>query len=115
MNCRYAARKLIVGVAMLLLVACAHDNGIDAAAAAPDAGAKPAQTATPAETPRPITCTEPRSQVCTRDYRPVCATRDTGIRCITAPCPSSEQRTYSNGCEACSDPKVLQHVEGACP
>jgi hypothetical protein len=49
------------------------------------------------------------------EYAPVCATRDTGIRCITAPCPSSETKTYSNACSACTDPKVSQYVKGACP
>jgi hypothetical protein len=49
------------------------------------------------------------------DYRPVCATRDTGVRCITTPCPSTEQKTFSNACTACSDPKVIRHVPGECP
>jgi hypothetical protein len=59
-------------------------------------------------------CPELRPQMCTREYMPVCATRDTGVRCITAPCPSSEQRTYSNGCEACADAKVLGYSPNAC-
>ena len=49
-------------------------------------------------------CEEPRSEVCTQDYRPVCAE----LR-------SSVQKTYSNGCAACSDADVVSHVEGACP
>lgn len=60
------------------------------------------------------TCTEPRPEMCTRDYRPVCATVDTGIRCITTPCPSTEQRTYGNACSACGDKKVISHVPGEC-
>ena len=48
-------------------------------------------------------CTDPRPQVCTMDYRPVCAKREDG---------STE--TYSNGCTACSDQEVVGHVEGAC-
>ncbi len=60
------------------------------------------------------TCTEPRPEMCTKDYRPVCATVDTGIRCITAPCPSTEQRTYGNACSACGDEKVISHVPGEC-
>lgn len=59
-------------------------------------------------------CPEQRSQICTREYMPVCATRDTGVRCVTTPCPSSEQKTYSNGCEACADKKVLGYVANAC-
>jgi hypothetical protein len=59
-------------------------------------------------------CTDPRPQMCTMDYRPVCAQRDTGIRCVTTPCPSSEWKTYSNGCSACSDPNVSGYRGGSC-
>lgn len=59
-------------------------------------------------------CPEQRPQVCTMDYRPVCATRDTGIRCVAAPCPSTEQKTYSNACSACADVKVLGHIPDEC-
>ena len=62
-----------------------------------------------------IQCPEQRSQICTREYRPVCTSRDTGIRCVTAPCPSSELKTYGNACEACADPKVSEYVPAACP
>jgi len=60
-------------------------------------------------------CPEQRPQVCTMDYRPVCATRDTGIRCVTTPCPSSEQITYSNSCSACADAKVIGYIPDECP
>lgn len=59
-------------------------------------------------------CEDPRPQMCTMDYRPVCALRDTGVRCVTTPCPSTEWATYSNGCSACSDPAVVGYVEGEC-
>lgn len=61
-----------------------------------------------------IQCTDPRPQICTREYRPVCGLRDTGIRCITTPCPSTERKTYSNACSACSDPDVLEYTPGEC-
>jgi len=61
-----------------------------------------------------IQCKDPRPQVCTREYKPVCATRDTGVRCVTTPCPSTELVTKSNACTACSDKKVYSHVPGAC-
>jgi hypothetical protein len=48
-------------------------------------------------------CTEPRPQMCTREYRPVCATLNDGT-----------QKTYANGCTACSDPKVKGHFPGPC-
>ena len=60
------------------------------------------------------TCPEPRPQMCTRDYRPVCATRDTGVRCVTTPCPSTEEKTYGNACSACADASVIAYREGAC-
>ncbi len=59
-------------------------------------------------------CPEQRPSICTREYLPVCATRDTGIRCVTAPCPSSEEKTYGNACSACADVKVFGHHPGAC-
>lgn len=59
-------------------------------------------------------CTNPRLQICTKEYMPVCATKDTGIRCVTTPCPSTEKQTYSTGCTACSDEKVRYYVPGQC-
>jgi hypothetical protein len=50
------------------------------------------------------TCVEPRSQACTRDYRPVCAALKGG-----------SEKTYSNGCTACADVKVNAWLEGPCP
>jgi hypothetical protein len=48
-------------------------------------------------------CKEPRPQICTQDYRPVCGQlMDGGVK------------TYSNGCSACSDKKVKGYREGAC-
>lgn len=49
------------------------------------------------------------------DYRPVCATRDSGTRCVTSPCDSTETATYANGCGACADPAVIAWVPDACP
>lgn len=68
----------------------------------------------PAAGNEPIICPEPRPQICTYDYNPVCATRDTGMRCVTTPCPSTEDVTYSNGCTACSDQSVISYRPGRC-
>ena len=66
-------------------------------------GAQP--LATPTEAPAPTTaCSEPRPQICTMDYRPVCGQHDDG-----------STGTYSNGCGACSEPSVVGHSPGACP
>ena len=61
-----------------------------------------------------VRCEDPRPQMCTREYRPVCALRDTGIRCVTIPCPSTEWKTYGNACDACADVDVIGHLPGAC-
>ncbi len=61
-----------------------------------------------------IECPEPRQQACTREYLPVCATKDNGIRCIRAPCPSTEQVTYDNKCTACADKSVYGYISGEC-
>lgn len=83
----------------------------------------------PADAPRPlidaagegapealfdVACEDPRPEVCTRDYRPVCGLRDSGIRCITTPCEATEWRTYGNACDACADPAVFGYVDGEC-
>ncbi len=48
-------------------------------------------------------CPEPRPQMCTMDYRPVCAELKDGSR-----------KTFSNGCTACSNPAVVGYRDGEC-
>jgi hypothetical protein len=48
-------------------------------------------------------CHDPRSPVCTREYRPVCGERRDGSR-----------HTYANACEACASSQVVGHRPGAC-
>ena len=92
---------------LLLLAACSQ---------APVASEPPPPADPPKEEKKaPVMCTDPRPQVCTAIYAPVCATRDTGVRCVTTPCPSSEQVTKASSCSACSDPKVISYVDGECP
>ena len=62
-----------------------------------------------------MSCSDPRPTACNLDYKPVCAEVDTGVRCITTPCPSSERKTYSSACKACRDPKAVAYVSGRCP
>ena len=50
-----------------------------------------------------VTCPETRPQICTHEYRPVCAQLQDG-----------SLKTYSNGCTACSDPAVAGYRAGAC-
>ncbi len=93
-----------IGVAALmampcLAVACRSPHPAPSAADAP---------------PDAVECADPRSPICTQDYLPVCGLRDTGIRCVTTPCDSTEWKTYSNACTACSDTSVERYRPGAC-
>ena len=59
---------------ILLLAACSQ---------APVASESPPPASDPPATAKnePVMCKEPRPQVCTMIYQPVCATRDTGMQC----------------------------------
>lgn len=48
-------------------------------------------------------CTDPRPQICTREYDPVCARRSDG-----------SWHTLSTGCTACSDEEVEGFRREAC-
>ncbi len=48
-------------------------------------------------------CTDPRPEICTMDYTPVCAQRGDGTT-----------YTAGNACSACGDKTVLSHVPGEC-
>lgn len=50
-----------------------------------------------------VKCSEPRPQMCTMDYRPVCAELSGG-----------SHKTISNGCTACSDANVSGYRDGVC-
>jgi hypothetical protein len=50
-----------------------------------------------------ILCEDPRPEFCTREYAPVCAKLIDG-----------SLKTYSNGCSACSDKKVIGYKPGQC-
>ncbi len=52
-------------------------------------------------------CTEPRPEICTMDYTPVC-----GLQTVSG---KEQWKTYSNACSACSDSSVSGYVENACP
>ena len=50
-----------------------------------------------------ILCPEKRPQMCTREYRPVCAQHKDG-----------SFKTYSSGCTACANPNVIGYRNDAC-
>ncbi len=50
-----------------------------------------------------ILCEEPRPQICTREYNPVCGSLIDG-----------SSRTGSTGCTSCSDSDVVGYTMGVC-
>lgn len=56
-------------------------------------------------------CVE-RSEICTAQYDPVCGWwNSSSVQCIKYPCAA----TYSNGCYACADEKVVGYTAGEWP
>ncbi len=51
-----------------------------------------------------IACSEPRPQVCTMEYAPVCAELVAGGR-----------KQYASACNACADDTVASYLKGECP
>lgn len=47
-------------------------------------------------------CEEPRPEICTMEYAPVCAVVD------------GEKKEYGNACSACGDPQVESFQNGNC-
>ena len=48
-------------------------------------------------------CEEPRPEMCTREYRPVCGVQENSLA-----------NTYGNACTACADKQVVYYIPGAC-
>lgn len=48
-------------------------------------------------------CVDPRPQVCTMIFAPVCATHDDGRR-----------ETHASACNACADDTVVDHTNESC-
>lgn len=61
-----------------------------------------------------VECIVPRPEVCSGEALPVCALRDTGVRCVTEPCDTWETKTFTNACTACADRAVYGWRPGAC-
>ena len=78
-------RIMIVAAAVLVLTACVNSP-------APEPEAPGTQ------------CIEPRPQVCTMEYNPVCATLVAG-----------GTKEYASGCNACADDAVSAYLPDPCP
>ena len=50
-----------------------------------------------------VTCVDPRPQVCTMEYNPVCVVLSDG-----------SSKLYSSPCNACADDAVKNYLPGAC-
>ncbi len=49
-------------------------------------------------------CKDPRPEVCTMDYNPVCGLRSDG----------TEIKTFGNACTACSEKETIEYKTGEC-
>jgi hypothetical protein len=57
----------------------------------------------PAQLENKLVCKDPRPEICTMNYQPVCGLDS-----------SNSAKTYSNACGACSDKNVVTYMEGEC-
>jgi len=110
-------RMTVLSILAVALVACNNSPGPAASASEP-AVDKPALVesgvvksgVSRAEAPGPETgslhtiCSSPRPEMCTMDYRPVCALLKSG-----------SWQQFSNGCSACADPRVVGYNPDICP
>ena len=76
-------RGLVLTATIVMLVACTGNSPV----------------------PNPVThCSEPRPQVCTMEYNPVCATLKDGAT-----------RQYASPCNACAHDTVASYLADVCP
>ena len=95
LRCSIASMALAIASLALSLAACAPAGSADG---------EPAVTR----------CQEPRPELCTMDYRPVCGYRTPDASCVDPDCDGATWKTYSNACGACSDRAVHGFRPGAC-
>ena len=81
---------VLIGIVVLLQVAESTDT-------------KPQPAQTTESDLDVVQCTEPRPQICTQEYVPVCASMKDGIK-----------QTYPSGCVACSDANVVSYRPNQC-
>lgn len=93
-------QSIFMSVTVFLLRGCLLATGfiLLACAPVPEPPAMPAASVVP-----PGACVEPRPQVCTMIYAPVCAQHKDG-----------HSETHSSGCNACADDTVMRYEQGTC-
>jgi len=79
-----------LAVVVLIPAGCA---GVQTAGSAPDT----------ADSKDLVICSEPRPQICTQEFRIVCAQMQ-----------DDSFKEYSNGCTSCTDPDVVGYRDGSC-
>lgn len=84
-------KRLFVLLATLMLTACAAES------------VQPQVIIDGVPSTQAKVCKKARSQMCTREYRPVCTVMADGSR-----------KTASNACTACSDEKVIGYTPAPC-
>ena len=89
----------------MLMAGCVNQADVKAGKSVPVASPV-VQTETPSS--MVTTCPAHRPEICTREYRPVCATLESNASPV-------RQKTYATGCTACADPSVVSYIDGACP
>ena len=99
------AHRVLLGlvVGILALIAGCGDSSSES---------KAAPTAEQVDAALPsgfVACPEPRGDMCTADYDPVC-----GWRTVVDSPGEYERQTFSNGCTACTDAAVSGFVAGTC-
>ena len=120
----------VAGIALSCLVGCTEpqspvpETGVQRTIPAEDAAVEsgPRQSGPDTSATLPaimVHCAEPRPEICTREFRPVCALREANPLCKDPPCegedkPEREWITRPNACEACADPRVIGHRPGSC-
>ncbi|PWQ95202.1 hypothetical protein [Leucothrix arctica] len=102
-------QRILMTVAAGVLVACG-------ASTKPNVVEKPVVDVAPIKV---MACSDPRPEICTQQYDPVCGTRHVPRPCgkgmICAAVMTTAKKTYSNSCSACSNDDVQSYTKGACP